>query len=194
MITPMQTKYNIKHDGKFYALVILIIIVFSVLFSSCGTFDKLKNRKKEKTETKTETETVTSQTLTEQVDTSVVVKGFSLTAITDIDPILKGDTAVTETPEVIIKTNYDRKTNKIKTVVVFKDRLVPIKFNRTRFINSFSKVKEQISTLLKTYSVEKHRESGMNLFWYGFFTGIILIILLIVVYKFLKRTYFPFLP
>lgn len=186
--------FNFKHDGKFYALVALVIIVFSTLFSSCGTFDKLKNKNKEKTNTKTETETVTTQTLTEEVDTSVVVKGFSLTAINDIDPILKGDTAVTETDNVIIKTNFDQKTKKIKTVVIFKDRLVPVKFNRTRYINSFSKVKEHIRSLSKSLVVEKHRESAMNWFWYGVLTGIIIIILLIVVYKFLKRTYFPWLP
>lgn len=196
MLIHHQTKHPApKHDGKFYALLAILALICAALLCSCGTLDKMKHKNKEKTDTKTETETITTSTVTEQIDTTITIKPDSAIVIADIVPILRGDTFYIDTEIGTVKTHLDTKNKKLITEIKTKPKQVTVHFNRTKYEKAFSKHREHIKTLSKEMIKEKHRDTGMNLFWYGLLTGIILILLLRALYKWLKTTpYFMWLP
>jgi hypothetical protein len=117
---------------KKFITIVLAALFLAALFSGCHIRKKL--HKSEITqEVKDDTKaTVNTDTETkEKADTSVKITGEKLTGERPLEDVLSGKPIEEESAGLKLRTEYDKKTGKVKTTAERKEIQVPIKIDRT---------------------------------------------------------------
>jgi hypothetical protein len=167
----------------------VIIIIFLVLFSSCKVF---KNFHKEKTKqtTLTYTKTITTTTVTERIDTAIVIKSDTVRAQGRLDSLLTGHDIKDSSAAGVTIIHYDTVFKKIYIKSIAAAKTVTVYINKTT--TEKKEVDQKTKTKTETFKKDKvvERSAGFNWFWIGLAAGIFLILLLIRLMKhFTPRLY-----
>jgi hypothetical protein len=196
-------------------LLLSILIVAIITTPSCGALKKqLKKNKKDTLSvvdtksittvtTHTENETIETRTITEVTDTTVAVKTETSNVIIDLNNI-PPDTTYFDGP-IKVHQFFDHEHNILTVhtkytpppVTIYKTRTVKevVKSNSEGESKSQASVKTHTKTeshqSTKTKDVER---TPKNNWWAWLLIGILLGVMACLVYKILKKTYFPFLP
>jgi len=99
--------------------VILVLALIAILFS-CKSHKDLS---------KESTEIALTQTITEQVDTTIKTKEVTAEASKELEKLIEGDSAFTDTPELTITTKIVK--GRVKTIAKKKAQEIPVKINKT---------------------------------------------------------------
>lgn len=154
--------------------------------ASCGTLKKNLNKSKEEVKTNTVTESVATKTITEIIDTALVQKSASLTVTGDEEDLDRGEIIESENDDLILKIWKDPKTKKIKGETFSKEKKIPAKFKRVVVEKIDTKQTSNTFTKTEKKTLDKTRESGLNLIVIGFISCLFLLILLLIFYKRIK--------
>lgn len=135
-------------------------ILFLLLIFSCKSHKDLsKSQTKENTSTKTET--AITQTISEQADTTIKTREVTAEAIKELEKLIEGDSAFTDTPELIITTKIVK--GQVKTVAKKKAQEIPVKINKV----TVTKLDQNSATISKTETAQRkvHKERIWNFNW-----------------------------
>lgn len=167
-----------------FGLALLFATLLSISLFSC-----MRSRHVTKSESSKDTTIVTDTkaviTTVETIDTTVVIKGDTTSAVSSLE-----DTTdqVTETPTMIITNKVNKKTGKVKTTVVNKPKEIQVQGKK--------ETKADITEHTKATGSEKEKGKQVDVKtlgfpWWVWVIGIFLLLLLLALWlirQYAKRT------
>ena len=183
---------KIKVNNFKYTILSFNCLIISFLFlTSCGSKNKLKHKVDTKTDSTAIVKSVITSTITEKLDTNIVIKKDSLKRIITVNQLNKGDTIKTHENNITIETYEDPKTKNITEKIVTDPKLVHAFIDKetksAETINADVHVKKDITE--KDITVER---SGLS--WKVWAVIIFFVLLLLVLLYLYLRKKFPILP
>ena len=189
--------YQLFDRFKVEICVTLLLLLMIVFASSCKITRQIDKQKTETTtelnassDTRITTDDQTKTTITEKVDTSVVIPGTKISGESignKVTTIIDGDT---------LTASYDKVTNTIKAHFSSGPKLQSIHKDKVTEIQSNVKKDEVVNTdtslITETKTEVKKKESKTNYVWFGLGSLVILILVGYFIYRYLKGKMIPF--
>lgn len=170
----------------------ILLIAATTLLSSCGTFKRIMHKEETTSSVSSTVQAVETKTVTERVDTVVHTKPDSVHAAKSLKDIAKGDTLHAETDKTVVDVYYDPTTGKLHANAKSKPQIVPITFERTTVSDTKTNKVEVSEQSRKVRDVDKERKSGSSGYLWGIITILALIIVLYILYRYIKTLIKPF--
>lgn len=159
---------------------LLIMLAIALTATGCGASKKLKEQESNKAILKLDSSATTITTVKEKADTTVKIAGASQNGGKPVENILQGDSLVVESERQRIVVDFDPLTRNIRARGEVKEMAVPIQIDRETTVAQRDEVKRETSVEAEKSTVQKESE-GASGFTGGFFLGIFLLLILVVI-------------
>lgn len=159
---------------------LLLMLAIALTATGCGASKKLKEQESNKAVLKLDSSATTITTVKEKADTTVKIAGASQNGGKPVENILQGDSLVVESERQRIVVDFDPLTRNIRARGEVKEMAVPIQIDRETTVAQHDEVKRETEVAAEKTTVQKESE-GASGFTGGFFLGIFLLLILVVI-------------